>query len=173
MNNIRVGCSVLIKSNNKLLLGIRNKEPNKGMIITPGGGVELFERMEDTVKREIMEETGLEITNIKQLKTYEIINKPDEHRIIIYWSADYDKNSVQSATDLADAKFYSKEEIKEKLKIFITRYQAKEAKEQIQYYRKGKISEEERNILKEMEIRIDQLDFDEAEILMKRWEGME
>ena len=64
-------------------------------------------------------------------------------------------------------------EIKEKLKIFITRYQAKEAKEQIQYYRKGKISEEERNILKEMEIRIDQLDFDEAEILMKRWEGME
>ena len=173
MNNIRVGCSVLIKSNNKLLLGIRNKEPNKGMIITPGGGVELFERMEDTVKREIMEETGLEITNIKQLKTYEIINKPDEHRIIIYWSADYDKNSVQSATDLVDAKFYSKEEIKEKLKIFITRYQAKEAKEQIQYYRKGKISEEERNILKEMEIRIDQLDFDEAEILMKRWERME
>lgn len=67
----------------------------------------------------------------------------------------------------------SKEEIKEKLKTFITRYQAKEAKEQIQYYRKGKISEEERNILKEIEVRIDQLDFDEAEILMKRWEEME
>lgn len=112
MNNIRVGCSVLIKSGDKLLLGIRNKEPNKGMIITPGGGVELFENMIDTVKREIMEETGLEITNIKQLKTYEIINKPDEHRIIIYWSADYDKNSINSASDLANAKFYSKDEIK-------------------------------------------------------------
>lgn len=113
MNNIRVGCSVLIKSNNKLLLGIRNKEPNKGLIITPGGGVELFENMIDTVKREIMEETGLEITNIKQLKTYEIINKPDEHRIIIYWSADYDKNSINSASDLTNAKFYGKEEIQE------------------------------------------------------------
>lgn len=113
MSNIRVGCSVLIKSNNKLLLGIRNKEPNKGLIITPGGGVELFENMIDTVKREIMEETGLEITNIKQLKTYEIINKPDEHRIIIYWSADYDKNSIHSASDLTNAKFYSKEEIQE------------------------------------------------------------
>lgn len=113
MNNIRVGCSVLIKSNNKLLLGIRNKEPNKGLIITPGGGVELFENMIDTVKREIMEETCLEITNIKQLKTYEIINKPDEHRIIIYWSADYDKNSIHSASDLTNAKFYSKEEIQE------------------------------------------------------------
>ena len=113
MNNIRVGCSVLIKSNNKLLLGIRNKEPNKGLIITPGGGVKLFENMIDTVKREIMEETGLEITNIKQLKTYEIINKPDEHRIIIYLSADYDKNSIHSASDLTNAKFYSKEEIQE------------------------------------------------------------
>lgn len=113
MNNIRVGCSVLIKSNNKLLLGIRNKEPNKGLIITPGGGVELFENMIDTVKREIIEETGLEITNIRQLKTYEIINKPDEHRIIIYWSADYDKNSIHSASDLTNAKFYSKEEIQE------------------------------------------------------------
>lgn len=113
MNNIRVGCSVLIKSNNKLLLGIRDKEPNRGMIITPGGGVELFENMIDTVKREIMEETGLEITNIKQLKTYEIINAPTEHRIIIYWSADYDKNSVHSASDLKNAKFYSKTEIRE------------------------------------------------------------
>lgn len=51
--------------------------------------------------------------------------------------------------------------------------QEKEAKEQIQYYRKGEISEEERNILKEIEVRIDQIDFDEAKILMKRWEGME
>ena len=83
MNNIRVGCSVLIQNNGKLLLGIRDKEPNKGKVITPGGGVELFENMEDTVKREVMEETGLQICNIKQLKTYQIINEPDEHRIII------------------------------------------------------------------------------------------
>lgn len=117
MNNIRVGCSVLIKSNDKLLLGIRNKEPNKGLIITPGGGVELFENMIDTVKREIMEETGLEIINIRQLKTYEIINKPDEHRIIIYWSADYDKNSIHSTSDLTNAKFYSKKEIQELAKL--------------------------------------------------------
>ena len=43
MNNIRVGCSALIKHDDKLLLGIRDKEPNRGMLITPGGGVELFE----------------------------------------------------------------------------------------------------------------------------------
>jgi len=82
------------------------------MIITPGGGIEHFEDMEDTVKREVMEETGLNISNIKQLKTYQIINNPDEHRIIIYWSAEYNGNDINSATDLKMAKFYSKEEIK-------------------------------------------------------------
>lgn len=111
MNNIRVGCSVLIQNNGKLLLGIRDKEPNKGKVITPGGGVELFENMEDTVKREVMEETGLQICNIKQLKTYQIINEPDEHRIIIYWSAEYNGNSIHSATDLKNAKFYTRSEI--------------------------------------------------------------
>lgn len=60
-----------------------------------------------------------------------------------------------------------------KIKNIYHQISGERRKEQIQYYRKGKISEEERNILKEMEIRIDQLDFDEAEILMKRWEGME
>lgn len=113
MNTIRVGCSALIKYHDKLLLGIRDKEPNRGMIITPGGGVELFENMKDTVKREIMEETGLEIRNIHQLKTYEIIDSPNEHRIIIYWSADYKGNSINSASDLKNAKFYTKFEIQQ------------------------------------------------------------
>lgn len=62
-----------------------------------------------------------------------------------------------------------KKQLKENIKTFITRYQAKEAKEQIQDYQKGKGSEEESDILKEMEAQIDQLNFDEAEILMKRW----
>jgi len=113
MNNIRVGCSALIKHDDKLLLGIRDKEPNRGMLITPGGGVELFENMKDTVKREIMEETGLEICNIHQLKTYEIIDSPNEHRIIIYWSADYKGNSINSGSDLKNAKFYTKYEIQQ------------------------------------------------------------
>lgn len=112
MKNIRVGCSVLIKKDNKLLLCVRNKKPNLGLIITPGGGVEMFEHMESTVKREILEETGLEITNLNQLKSYEIISPPNEHRIIIYWSADYKKNTIQSGSDILNAKFYNRDEIK-------------------------------------------------------------
>ena len=122
-------------------------------------------------QKDVADDIGISITAISQYESdSRFPNEETLKRLCLYYkiSSDY----LLGLTDTKHAPL-SKEEIKEKLKIFITRYQAKEAKEQIQYYRKGKISEEERNILKEMEIRIDQLDFDEAEILMKRWEGME
>lgn len=67
----------------------------------------------------------------------------------------------------------SKEEVMEKLKISVTRYQAKEAKEQIQYLLEDETDVKTQKILREVGNAIDQLDFDEAEILIKRWEGME
>lgn len=66
----------------------------------------------------------------------------------------------------------SKEEAKERLKIFITRYQAKEAKEQIQHLLENQMTNDEKDLLKQTAEAIDQLDFEEAEILLKRWEGI-
>ena len=51
------------------------------------------------------------------------------------------------------------------------RYQAKEAKEEIGYLLESADTDIERTLLKEIEKAIDQLDFDTAEMLMKRWEG--
>ena len=53
------------------------------------------------------------------------------------------------------------------------RYQAKEAKEQIKCLLQGQVTDEERKLLEKMELATDELDFDEAEILFKRWEEME
>ncbi|MEM3445761.1 MAG: NUDIX domain-containing protein [Thermoplasmata archaeon] len=50
---------VLIK-NGKILLIRRKNEPWKGMYALPGGFVEYGERVEETVLREVKEETGLE-----------------------------------------------------------------------------------------------------------------
>ena len=67
----------------------------------------------------------------------------------------------------------SREELKESLKILITRYQAKEANDQIKYLLEDSTEEKEKILLKEIAAAIDQLDFDEAETLIKRWEGTE
>ena len=67
----------------------------------------------------------------------------------------------------------SREELIESLKNLITRYQAKEANVQIKYLLEVSTEEKEKILLKEISASVDQLDFDEAETLIKRWEGME
>ena len=77
---ITAGAFVGDKQGNILL----NHHKKSGLWFQFGGHSDGEEDSLNVAKREIMEETGLEITNIKQLKTYEIINAPNEHRIIIY-----------------------------------------------------------------------------------------
>ncbi|MCL2440063.1 MAG: NUDIX hydrolase [Alphaproteobacteria bacterium] len=109
---IRVGCAVMVERAGKLLLGIRGKDPGRGSLIIPGGGVGELESLADTARREMREEVGLEITNLRQFGTYEIINaEKGEHRVIIYWRAESVSGDVVPSPELLDAKFYSKSEI--------------------------------------------------------------
>jgi len=112
MAKIRVGCATMVEKDGKLLLGIRGKEPDYGSLVVPGGGVDFLENFEKTAAREIFEETGIKINDLKQFGTFQII-KPerDLHLIIIYWTAKYESGEVKSADDLLDASFYSREEI--------------------------------------------------------------
>lgn len=111
MEQIRVGCAVLVINKDRLLLGKRGKEPNFGMLIIPGGGVDFLEALSSAAQREIKEETGLDITLERQLKTCELINPPDEHRIIVYWQGKPTGGRLTPSSDLLDAAFYSREEI--------------------------------------------------------------
>jgi 8-oxo-dGTP diphosphatase len=111
MPNIRVGSAVMVEKNGKLLLGVRGKEPGYGALIIPGGGVDLYEDFADTAHREIREEAGIEITNLRQFKTYQVIEPDKQHRVIIFWKADWASGEVNPSSDLLAAKFYSKDEI--------------------------------------------------------------
>ncbi len=48
----------------QVLLMRRNKEPNRGLWIAPGGKIELDESPRDAARREMVEETGLTLTDL-------------------------------------------------------------------------------------------------------------
>ncbi|MEM3770350.1 MAG: NUDIX hydrolase, partial [Candidatus Bathyarchaeia archaeon] len=58
-----VGVGAIIICDGKILLEKRKGEPGKGKWSVPGGLVELGERAEDAVIREVKEETGLDVAD--------------------------------------------------------------------------------------------------------------
>ncbi len=56
-----VGVGAVIICDGKILLEKRKNEPGKGKWSIPGGLVELGESVEETVAREVKEETGLDV----------------------------------------------------------------------------------------------------------------
>lgn len=61
----RLGVAAMIRSGHHILLGRRGKDPNRGLYVLPGGGVEDNESLENALRREIKEETGLDIESDK------------------------------------------------------------------------------------------------------------
>jgi 8-oxo-dGTP diphosphatase len=109
----RLGCAGLIQRGDHVLLGRRNKEPNRGLWVLPGGGVEFGETFEQTLERELMEEAGIRIAVRDTFKTYQLINPPDEHRVIVYLIADYIAGNPVPSSDLSEVRFFCKAELRE------------------------------------------------------------
>ena len=93
--------AVIIKDQ-KVLLIKRGKEPDKGLWGVPGGYVDWDETLEGTVKREVKEETNLDV---KKLKLIGISSSPKRHpkqviNIVYLATADGDAIHGDDAQDL-------------------------------------------------------------------------
>lgn len=76
-----VGVGVVIVCNGKILLEKRKKEPGKGKWSIPGGLVELGESLEQTVIREVHEETCLKVEKPELIDVVENINIDENSRV--------------------------------------------------------------------------------------------
>lgn len=92
----------------KVLLIERGIEPYKGMLAFPGGFMRIDETAEECAIRELKEETGLEINNIKQLGAFSGVNRDPRERVVtIAFYALAKQSEVIGGDDAAAAQWVS------------------------------------------------------------------
>lgn len=90
-NIIKVGIGVMIMKDGKVLLGKRKGSHGEGEYAWPGGHMEYMESFEDCTKREVMEETGMEIGNIRFLRLLNLKTYAPKHYVDVGLIADWKK----------------------------------------------------------------------------------
>ena len=92
----------------KILLVKRKNNPYKDKWALPGGFVEYGERVENTVVREVLEETGLK-TKVKEIIGVYSDPKRDPrgHTVTIVYLLELINGELKSGDDAADARFFS------------------------------------------------------------------
>ena len=115
---IRIGVGAVVFRGDEVLLVKRGKPPFQGHWSIPGGGLEFGERLEDAVRREVMEETGLEITVGALIGVFEAM--PADvgqltHTVMIDYCAEWVSGEPVAADDAADAGFFSFDEARQRL----------------------------------------------------------
>jgi len=74
--------AILISKQNSVLLIERGREPFKGKWALPGGFIDMDEPLETACMRELEEETGIRISELKQFKTFGAVDRDPRHRTI-------------------------------------------------------------------------------------------
>ncbi len=90
----------------------KNEIAYPGKWAFPGGKVEPGERIIDTLKREVMEEAGLEIEDDKQFITDYTFVRPDGHNVVGFsFLVKAKSHNVKISKDFDDYKWISPEEL--------------------------------------------------------------
>jgi ADP-ribose pyrophosphatase YjhB (NUDIX family) len=69
-HNVAAAVAAVLEYDDQIVLIERNKEPGKGKLDLPGGFADPDESAEDAVRREVKEELGLDLGELKYLGSY-------------------------------------------------------------------------------------------------------
>ena len=104
-----IGAYGLVIKDNKILLIKKKGGPYDGKLDLPGGTIEFNESIEESLKRELLEEVGIEIldynlfdvvsTNIKWIYKDELVET--KHIAILYLIKDY-KNEIKENIEITE-----------------------------------------------------------------------
>jgi len=113
---LRVRASGLLFEAGKLLVVNHHSLTDNFFWAPPGGGVEYGEFLETTLKREVLEETGLEISVNKFAFGCEFINEP-LHAIELFFWMEHQGGTLRAGLDpelqlIQDVKFLGQDELR-------------------------------------------------------------
>ena len=127
INKTRIGCYGFIINDNKIALIKKSRGGYKGLLDLPGGGVEFGETPEETLKRELMEEAGVEVADYKlltvtsaRIKWHDDEYDEDLHQIGILYKVDVKDYILKEDGDGLDSEGCSFYEIEKLSKSEIT-----------------------------------------------------
>ncbi|MBV9770503.1 MAG: NUDIX hydrolase [Bryobacterales bacterium] len=101
-----LGVGALIFEDHKILLVERGNEPLKGYWSLPGGIVETGEKLEEGIRREVAEETGLEVEPYLVFEIFERVipdaeGKPEYHYVLIDYLCRRLRGEPAAASDVS------------------------------------------------------------------------
>ncbi len=86
-----IGVGAIILKDGKVLLGLRKGSHGAGTWSFPGGHLEFGESLEECATREVFEETGVSLKNIRRgTFTNDIFESEQRHYVTLYVIAEYD-----------------------------------------------------------------------------------
>lgn len=104
------GVGAIVKKGDTVLLVRRGKPPLSGEWSVPGGAVEIGETLQEATRREIHEETGIEISVGPVADAIEIIQRDGQgrvkfHYVIVDFVATWLRGELTAATDASEARW--------------------------------------------------------------------
>lgn len=100
--------AILVSPQNSVLLIERGREPFKGKWALPGGFIEMDEELDPACRRELEEETGLRVGELKQFRAYGGVNRDPRHRTIsvVFYAFTDDELLASAGDDAAKAQWF-------------------------------------------------------------------
>ncbi len=110
-----VGIGGVVIRNGRALLVRRGREPLKGEWSIPGGILELGEELEEGVRRELKEETGLEVDPVEMIAAFDRIQRQGlrvrYHFVIVDFACRWESGRLSPASDVVDARWVRREDL--------------------------------------------------------------
>jgi ADP-ribose pyrophosphatase YjhB (NUDIX family) len=111
-----LGVGALIFDGERILMAQRGKEPLRGWWSLPGGALETGEILADAIRREVREETGLEIDPVKVFEIFERIMRdaagaPEYHYVLIDYICRVTGGTLRAGDDVCCAQWVNRADL--------------------------------------------------------------